>query len=123
MSTDEELREAVKIAASLKPPILRVHIEVIVEGTKQQLGETSVATETGAAPDALGESARNVLAALDIPVDDAVRSSSSFLVVGTHLSRGMKFSLAIQLSSTCPERGTVLATSERLFCCRSTSCR
>jgi peptidoglycan hydrolase-like protein with peptidoglycan-binding domain len=65
VSTDEELGEAVKIAASLKPPILRVHIEIVVEG-KQRSGETN------ATPDVLGESARQLLGALDIPVDDAV---------------------------------------------------
>jgi hypothetical protein len=43
-----------------------VHIEIVVEGTKQRSGETN------ATPDVLGESARQLLGALDIPVDDAV---------------------------------------------------
>jgi hypothetical protein len=63
---DTELAEAVRIASTLKPPILRVHIEVLVEGVKAKNGEDAV-------QDNLGESARQLLAALEIPEEDALR--------------------------------------------------
>jgi len=64
---DDEFDEAAVIAAELKPAILRVHVEVTVDGEREKAGEN----------DELGQSVRQLLDALGIPVDDAVRFLSS----------------------------------------------